>query len=125
MAKIAALLLALAACAEHGSSPDVSEQNGTCSLLNGRRFSTLETHECGITPNGTAQCLWHISFAQDSTDRSTFIWQHSDVGESGTCKCMGADILVFAIDGTVAMGTFDQAMQRVTWDHLVYVLDQK
>lgn len=123
--KLAMLACLAAACAEHGTSPDVSTQNGTCSLLNDRRFASLETHECGITPNGTAQCIWHISFAQDTNERSTFTWQHSDFGESGTCECHGADVLAFAIEGKVPMGTFDQDLQQLTWDHVLYAVELK
>jgi hypothetical protein len=120
------LALVIAGCSDGGSSEPppldgVEGQSGACTAFEGRTFESVEPHECGLTPNGPAMCLWHLMFAPIDPQRSRFSWQHSDVGESGSVRCTGRQVLTDGISRAYS-GSYDPEVRRLTWDGLPYVV---
>src|SRR5687767_9033858 len=112
---------ALGACTGGMHDPStVEQQNGACFALEGRTFSSVNQLECGRTPDGVARCNWTLSFSTRDTDASDFAWSYSDVSEHGRVECRGQSISAEAAHGTV-FGTFDPAMQTLTWNGELYV----
>ena len=80
-------------------------------------FLSVTEQECGITPDGAAQCRWRLTF-----QTSVFVWQHSDVGEAGFFICSGGAITAqFGTAGRTIMAAYDPASQTVIWEGLTYV----
>ena len=118
------LALLLAGCADDSPAGQddpavIDSQNGACTALEGRSFSSVEQHECGLTPNGPAMCNWQITFSAQDPQRTLFMWSHSDVGESGSVRCTGRQLSTDGI-GRVYTGAYDPANQTLTWDGLPY-----
>jgi hypothetical protein len=121
------LAFLVAGCTANTTPPDptdtddVDRQDGACTALEGRRFESVEEHECGLTPDGVALCHWHLELSALDPQRSGFTWQHSDVGESGSVRCTGRRLSTDGI-GPVYTGEYDPATQRMIWDDLPYSL---
>jgi hypothetical protein len=124
-AAAAATLIAATGCGTDDDPPAgdeaaiVDRQNGACIALEGRQFQSVEQHECGLTPNGPAMCHWQLEFTPTDPQRSSFMWRHSDVGESGAVRCTGRQITTDGF-GPVYTGTYDPATRRLTWVNLAY-----
>ena len=118
---LAALLVGCAA--DSPKDPEdpvvVDAQDGACTALEGRRFASVEEHECGLTPDGVALCTWHIELSALDPQRSNFMWQHSDVGESGSVRCTGRQLSTDGI-GPVYTGSYDPGSAVLTWNGLPY-----
>jgi hypothetical protein len=120
------LALLLAGCgtdspADPEDPGDVDAQSGACTAFEGRRFESVEQHECGLTPDGVAMCHWQLELSALDSMRSRFMWQHSDVGESGSVRCTGRQLSTDGI-GPVYTGAYDPQARRLTWDNLPYSL---
>jgi hypothetical protein len=120
------LALAIAGCSDGGTEEappldGVDGQSGACTAFEGHTFESLEEHECGLGPGGASMCLWHLSFAALDTQHSNFAWQHSDVGETGTARCTGRQILTDGIS-RVYSGSYDPDARHLTWDGLQYAI---
>jgi hypothetical protein len=115
------LALLLAGCAADPAEDPalIDGQNGACTALEGRTFSSVEQHECGLTPDGVALCHWQITFSAIDPQRSMFTWRHSDVGESGAVRCTGRQLSTDGI-GRVYTGAYDPGAGVLTWDGLPY-----
>jgi hypothetical protein len=113
--------LCLAACTGGMQDPStVEQQEGACVALEGRRFESANELECGRTPNGVALCKWQLAFASRDEESSQFMWQYSDVGESGHIACDGATIIVTSLPREIN-ATFDVATQKLVWEDQTYV----
>jgi hypothetical protein len=119
------LSLSLAGCSDDSMSAidddpeEIDKQNGACTALEGRSFSSVAQHECGLTPNGPAMCNWQLTFTALDPQRSMFMWSHSDVGESGSVRCTGRQLSTDGI-GRVYTGSYDPGSAVLTWDGLPY-----
>lgn len=120
------LALSLAAChanidesveAEHVTN--TLAQNGRCTVLENRRFASLDQRECGIAPGGVALCAWAIQFSSLDDDTSSFSWRYSDVGDGGSVACDG-DLLHVTAAGRTFDATYDPITQQITWDSVTY-----
>jgi hypothetical protein len=123
------MLLGLAAACSDGSSDpvppfdpgSVDAQNGACTAFEGRRFESVDQHECGLGPGGPVMCFWHLDFFGDGSDLSEFTWRHSDVGEDGIVRCYGRRLSANEFPPYYA-GTYDPTTLLLTWDALPYRL---
>jgi hypothetical protein len=121
---LAALLVGCAADTSPNDPTDagaVDGQNGACTAFEGRRFSSVEELECGLTPDGVARCHWSLELSAQDAQRSNFTWHHSDVGESGAVRCTGRRLSTDGI-GRIYTGDYDPASRRLTWDGIPYSL---
>jgi len=92
----------------------VPEGTGSaCAQLERRRFSSVEVHECGLSPDAAepALCNWMVAF-----NDGRYEWAHSDVSETGTYACE---------DGTITtevglMGSYDLGRGILVWDGFEY-----
>lgn len=101
---------------------DVAEQKGACTALEGKRFESLDEHECGLTPDGVATCHWQITIEAREPTSSDFQWHYSDVVESGTIRCDGTAIeLLQGAHMPGPIGVYDPAKAELRWDALVYI----
>jgi hypothetical protein len=100
---------------------DVDQQSGACLAFEGRRFASVEEHECGLGPTGVVRCTWHLDIAPLDPQRSMFMWQHSDFGESGSIRCTGRQLSTDGF-GRIYTGSYNPATQLLTWDGLMYTL---
>ena len=113
------LTLTLVACTGGMQDPStVEQQEGACSALEGRRFESVNDLECGLTPNGPAQCKWVLSFAIRDDASSTFAWSYSDAGEQGPIECHGATIN--SLSPRTINASFDPATQKLIWEGQTY-----
>lgn len=97
----------------------VEQQEGACVALEDRRFESVNELECGLTPDGPAQCRWSLTFAIKDDASTTFQWNYSDVGEAGTIECHGARIT--SLDGSRPVSaSFDPVSQKLIWDGQTY-----
>lgn len=119
------VVLAVAGCSDGATETPaldgVDAQAGACTAFEGRTFESLEEHECGLGPGGTAMCLWHLRFEPIDASHSKFSWQHSDVGETGSVRCTGRTLLTDGID-RVYSGSYDPDARRLTWDRVLYAV---
>ena len=115
--------LLLTACFVSRSAPsdDVVVQRGACSAFEGVTFESLDKHECGQTPDGTALCHWHITLDAYDKSRSSFQWHYSDVAESGTVRCDGNQVQFVDGGRSGTAGIYDAATGELTWDGVVYI----
>jgi len=111
-------LLVVAGCTTHAAAPDGATVAGRCAALEGVTFASLSQGECGLGPNGPVPCTWHVTFAAATTTTSSFDWQHSDYGESGTVSCAGADVT--EVGGMMLHGTYTATTQHLIWDGVEY-----
>lgn len=101
---------------------DIDTQRGACSAFEGIRFESLTKQECGLTPDGTASCHWHVTLDLFDKSRSTYEWQYSDVVESGAVSCTGRQIdVVEGPRGAGSIGVYDDASGELTWNGIVYI----
>lgn len=113
--------LCLAACTGGMQDPStVEQQEGACIALEGRRFESANELECGRSPGGVELCKWQLVFATNDDESSQFVWQYSDVGESGQIACDGASIFVTSSPREIE-ATFDPATQKLVWEDQTYV----
>ena len=124
--------LVVVACSKSSSAPisgdaapsatDVASQNGPCTALEARSFTSEAQHECGLGSGGVAYCNWGIAIASHDALASGFAWHHSDVGETGTVECHGASITIHTSQPQALSGDFDATMHILTWDGIRYTL---
>ncbi|MBX3162435.1 MAG: hypothetical protein KF773_41100 [Deltaproteobacteria bacterium] len=120
MRRVAVVVLALAGCAEHGSSPDPSLQRGRCTLLENHTFESRTLQECGLTPDGAGRCFWQIQFRPSTSEQSEFLWKHSDAGEFGIIMCNGAQLTTPPLDNGISRGSFHGPTRTLTWEGVAY-----
>ncbi len=118
------LALTLAACQSSTSTVDdhltsTLAQDGRCTVLENRRFASLDQRECGIMPGGLALCAWAIQFSAIDDDSSSFSWRYSDVGEHGSVACEG-DLLHVTTGGRTFDATYDPITQQLSWENVTY-----
>ena len=110
----------LTACTSGMHDPStVEQQEGACIALEDRRFESVNELECGLTPNGVAQCKWSLVFGVRDDATSAFQWQYSDVAESGHIECYGATIN--SVTQRPISGSFDPVSQKLVWEGQTYV----
>jgi len=97
----------------------VEQQEGACVALEGRRFESVNTLECGLTPDGPAPCKWSVTFAIRDDASTSFQWSYSDVGETGTIECHG--VTINSLPGSRSVtATYDPATQKLVWQGEAY-----
>jgi hypothetical protein len=109
------LLLALVGCTTK-LGDDVVTEDGACTALEGRQFTSLHQLECGLGPSGVEYCNWQLAFHPLTTSSSQFQWSHSDVGETGTTECHGSTVVGHPGPGRDYAGTIDLDTGVLTWD---------
>jgi hypothetical protein len=121
---LALLPLSLSACVgfDDHTNDLMSSASGACALLEGRTFTTAQPqHDCGPVPEGTdISCNWTVSFAAHDKTTSSYTYRYSDVGEGGTVKCEGSDMIVLKV-ADVARGSYDPNTDELTWYDVSYV----
>ena len=112
-------LLVAAGCSTHAATPDApASAAARCSALEGTTFASLAPGECGLGPSGPLSCTWHVTFSAATATTSSFDWQHSDYGESGSVSCAGADVT--EIGGMNLHGTYNATTHHLIWDGVEY-----
>lgn len=94
-------------------------QNGRCTVLENRRFASLDPLECGIAPGSVSLCSWAIQFSALDADASSFGWRYSDVGGSGSVACDG-DLVHVTMAGRTFDATYDPLTRQLAWDSVTY-----
>jgi len=112
----AIVLGVLAACTTSSSPPAVT-QHGACTALEGRAFTSVDQHECGLGPSGPAYCSWGITFDASGGASSSARWRYSDIEQTLTVTCDGATVTSATPAYT---GTYDDATATLTWDGFAY-----
>ena len=113
--RVLPLLLVLAACTTK-LGDDVVVEDGACTALEGRVFTSTRPLECGLGPAGVEYCNWTLSFQPMTTSASQFQWTHSDVGETGTSECHGTNVVGHPGPGRDYVGSIDVEAGVLTWD---------
>ena len=80
------------------------------------RFASVELLECGASATGVAKCNWQLDFLKDDT----FEWFYSDVVEIGSYLCDGATVFGVVSDDRSFEGTYDESLEQMAWDGVVY-----
>ena len=111
-------LLVVAGCSTNAAAPDAAGAAARCAALEGTTFASLVQGECGLGPDGPAPCTWHVTFSADTQATSSFDWQHSDYGESGSVSCAGASVT--EVGGMMLDGTYDAMTRHLIWDGVEY-----
>jgi len=97
-----------------GGDTDIGESAPLCDLLpTDQTFSSVDEHECGLSPHGEVYCHWQITFYSDGH----YEWSYSDIGEESDWSCEDD-----SISGASASGTYDPDTGTLTWDGLDYTL---
>ncbi len=96
--------------------------DAACADLAGKAFDSVGEHECGLGPNGPELCHWHISFSGSASGGLTYVWQYSDVGETGPVQCQDGVLTGQSqVSGQAPYaGTYDPATQALVWDGIDY-----
>jgi hypothetical protein len=67
-----------------------------------------------LGPDGVVTCNWSIEFLA-----GVFLWNYSDVGETGSYTCDGDVVLGMPGSGEI-QGSLDRTTGELTWDGVVY-----
>ncbi|MDB4954728.1 MAG: hypothetical protein JWO36_2297 [Myxococcales bacterium] len=121
-AAITAIWLAACSSSPAVTPDDVATQNGACTALEHRTFTSEAPGECGLGPNGPTSCPWTIDVQPFDAQASTFHWHHSDVEEAGGVSCHGA-VLTGRPGASQGMlpGSYDTATHVLVWDGVRYL----
>jgi len=84
-----------------------------CASLEGT-YTSVDELECGLTPSGVGLCHWSLTFMS-----STFTWQYSDVGESGSYACENGDVVASTAGDRQYQGTLAED-GSLTFDGVKY-----
>src|SRR5690606_6064044 len=97
-----------------GGSGGSSSESDACQIIDGETYSSVDELECGQGPGGPVYCNWSIEFLA-----GVFLWNYSDVGETGSYTCDGDS--VFGTAGQRELeGSLDGTTGELTWDGVVY-----
>ncbi len=105
-----------------GATNDLtSPATGACELLEGRTFVTTEPqHDCGPAPaDSEITCNWTVGFSAHDMPSSTYLYRHSDIGESGEVQCEGTNMVVLKINN-VDTGYYNPSTDELTWFGVSY-----
>jgi hypothetical protein len=77
-------------------------------------------HECGLGPPGqpAPMCRWRLEFGTGAADQ--FLWQYSDIGDSGTYSCVGGRLIARTAGGRDIEAEFSAGSPSLTWDGVPY-----
>jgi hypothetical protein len=88
-----------------------------CDLDGTGPFSSVEELECGLAPEGEeALCHWTVSLLSSME----FVWDHSDVTESGTWVCAGSEVSADLANGDIIDASYNASTGVLTWDGVDY-----
>jgi hypothetical protein len=119
MRALPVLLVAVVGCTTK-LGDDVMVEDGACTALENRQFTSAHPLECGLGPNGVEYCPWQLVFQPMTASASKFEWSHSDVGEIGTSECHGTTVVGHPGPGREYQGTIDFDTGVLIWDGETY-----
>ena len=110
----------MASACTSGMYETTAVEQGACTALEGRTFSSVNELECGRTPEGVARCRWQLAFDIGNAASSQFSWTYSDVSDAGQVICSGNTVTAKTGSRTIR-ATFDPHTLRLQWAGETYV----
>jgi hypothetical protein len=120
-------LFALAgACGDDGGNAPAdallvdAEFNGAPACGLAELYLSDAEYECGLGPPGqpSPMCKWRLEFGTGAADQ--FLWQYSDIGDSGTYSCVGGRLIARTAGGRDIEAEFSAGSPSLTWDGVAY-----